>query len=299
MAKSIRETEVEIAEALIEAIENAEDGGKWVMPWDSSNGIPTNATTNRAYSGGFNYFVLMMGGLRFGDNRWAGASQWKKAKNLVRKDEKGTGIYFPRFKCAKCQAPVGWGKKCKRGHPVVKAADKTFSGWGSSYVFNNQQTQNPLPSAEARNVDPSVGFEAAAEIVAKMGADIRHGGSQAFYSVKKDYIQLPEAGAFKETADYWATNLHEHAHWTGAKSRLNRDGIVNFTSFGTADYAYEELVAEMGSAFVCKHIGVEREGLFDNHVAYLSHWKKKLREEPGVVRKAANEAGAVMRFLLK
>lgn len=299
MAGTIQETEVEIAEALIRAIEDAEASGKWVMPWDASTGVPSNPTTGRVYAGGFNYFVLMMTGLAYGDTRWAGASQWKKEKNLVRKGEKGTGIYFPRFKCAKCGGNVGWGKTCRNGHPVVKAADKKFSGWGSSYVFNNQQTSNPLPSAEVKDVDPSVGFESAAAIVEKMGSDLRHGGARAFYDIKADYIQLPDAGAFSTVADYWATVMHEHAHWTGAKSRLDRDGIVNFTSFGTEEYAYEELVAEMGSAFVCSHIGVQREGLFDNHVAYLASWKKKLREDPGAVRRAANEAGAVMRYLLK
>jgi antirestriction protein ArdC len=296
---SIQETEQATADALIAAIENAEAGGKWVMPWDAAEGVPVNPTTQRPYAGGFNYFVLMMGGLRHGDNRWAGASQWKKAKNYVREGEKGTGIFFPRFKCAKCGGNVGWGPKCRNGHSVVKAAEKQFSGWGSSQVFNNQQTERPLPRAEREDVDPTVGHEAAAAIVAKMDADLRHGGGRAFYSVREDFIMVPEAGQFKTVADYWATVMHEHAHWTGAQSRLSRDGIVKFTSFGTEDYAYEELVAEMGSAFVCKHIGVEREGLFDNHVAYLASWKKKLREDPGAVRRAAQEAGKVMRYLLK
>ena len=296
---SIKETEIAVAEALIAAIESAEDGKKWVMPWDAATGIPTNPTTQRPYAGGFNYFVLMMGGLQYGDSRWAGASQWFKAKNPVKKGEKGTGIFFPRFNCAKCSVGIGWGKKCRNGHAVVKSADKKFSGWGSSVVFNNQQTSSPLPSSERKDVDPSVGFEAAAKIVEKMGSDLRHGGARAFYDVKSDFIMVPEAGDFKTVADYWAVVMHEHAHWTGAKSRLDREGIVKFTSFGTEEYAYEELIAEIGSAFVCSHIGVEREGLFDNHVAYLASWKKKLREDPGAVRRAANEAGKVMRFLLK
>jgi antirestriction protein ArdC len=299
MARTLEETEAETAQAFIDAIDDAEKSGKWKMSWDSADGAPTNATTNRAYSGGFNYFVLMLAGMTHGDSRWAGAGQWKKARNYVRKGEKGVGIFFPRFKCATCGVGVGRGQKCRNGHSIIAKANKNFSGWGSSYVFNNQQTENPLPSREVRDVDPTVGFEAAAKIVANMKSDVRHGGARAFYSVKQDFIQLPEAGVFNTTADYWAINLHEHAHWSGAKNRLNRDGIVKFTSFGTEEYAYEELVAEMGSAFVCTHIGVEREGLFDNHVAYLKSWKKKLTEDPGAIRRAANEAGAVMRYLLK
>lgn len=295
---SIQETEQAVADALIAAIEAGESTGKWEMPWAADAGVPINPTTGRPYAGGFNYFVLACGGMQFGDNRWAGRSQWFKSKNPVKKDQTPTGIFFPRFSCAACGAKVGWGKKCSRGHSVVKASEKKFSGWGSSEVFNNQQTHNPLPQAETKDIDPTVGFESAAAIVAKMGATLNHGGGRAFYRPSDDSIQLPEAGSFKTVADYWATNMHEHAHWTGAASRCDREGITAFTSFGTEEYAYEELVAEMASAFVCSHIGVERPGLMDNHVAYLASWKQKLTEDPGAIRRAANEAGKAMRFLL-
>jgi antirestriction protein ArdC len=296
---SIQETEQVVAEALIAAIDAGTASGKYEMPWAADAGVPINATTGRPYAGGFNYFVLACCGMSHGDNRWAGRSQWYKSKNPVRKDQTPVGIFFPRFTCANCGSRVGWGKTCPKGHSVVKAAEKKFSGWGSATVFNNQQTKNPLPRAEVKDVDPTVGYEAAAKIVENMGATVNHGGGRAFYRPSDDSIQLPEAGSFKTTADYWAVSMHEHAHWTGAKSRLARPGITAFTSFGTEDYAYEELVAEMASAFVCSHIGVKREGLMDNHAAYLASWKRKLTDDPGAVRRAANEAGKAMRYLLK
>lgn len=296
---TLEETEARVAEAIIAAIDAGEETGKWEMPWSADAGVPVNPTTGAAYAGGFNYFVLACAGMSYGDNRWAGASQWFKNKNAVKKGEEGTGIFFPRFSCAKCGGKVGWGKTCPRGHSVVKDSEKRFAGWGASTVFNNQQTSNPLPKSEVKDVDPNIGFEAAASIVKNMGAVVVHGGPRASYSPKLDMISLPEAGSFKTTADYWATNLHEHAHWTGAKNRLDRPGITGFIGFGTEVYAYEELIAEMASAFVCSHIGVERPGLMENHIAYLATWKRKLMDDPSAVRRAANEAGKAMRYLLR
>ena len=295
----MKETQEKMADAIIKALDAGEASGKWVMPWDRTSDFPTNPTTGKTYGGSFNGFWLMLAGTSYGDNRWAGASQWKKAGNLVKKDEKGTSIFFPRFKCAHCGVPVGFAKKCRNGHELKKAEDKAWSGWGTSYVFNNQQTRNPLESVEVKDVDPSVGFEKAAALVLKHGANLSHGGGRAFYRPSEDRIQLPEPGKFNTVADYWATSLHEHAHWTGHASRLNREGITKFGGFGSETYAFEELVAEIGSAFVCKHIGVERSGLFDNHVAYLSSWKKALKDDPKIVSKAISQAGAVMRYLVK
>jgi len=300
MAKSITESEKETADRIIAAFDAGPDpDGRWVMPWDRSADGPTNVLTGRAYAGGFNCFMLMLAGLNYGDSRWAGAGQWKKSGNPVRRGEAGTPIWFPRFKCAKCGVMLGWGKKCRNGHPTVKAADKVFAAWGSSYTFNNQQTARPLAAAEVKDVDPEVGFERAAAMVKAAGADVRHGGGRAFYRPGMDFIQVPEAGAFKTVADYWSTMVHEHAHWTGAASRLNRPGIVAFSGFGSETYAFEELIAEISAAFVCNHLGIEREGLFENHVAYIASWKKKLTEDPGCIRKACQQAGAVMRFLVK
>ena len=295
----MKETQEKMAAAIIAALDAGEKSGKWTMPWDATGDFPSNPTTGRTYGGSFNGFWLMMASAGHGDNRWAGASQWKKAKNLVKKDEKGTSIFFPRFKCAACGVPIGFAKKCKNGHATVKSADKAFSGWGTSYVFNNQQTTSPLESVVVKEVDPTIGFEKAAALVEGLGADLSHGGGRAFYRPSEDKIVLPEAGKFNTVADYWATNLHEHAHWTGHKSRLDREGISKFGGFGSESYAFEELVAEIGSAFVCKHLGIERDGLFDNHVSYLASWRKKLTDDPSAVSKAISQAGRVMRFLIK
>jgi len=297
--EKMKETQEAMAQSIIAALDEGAKTGKWTMPWDSTSDFPSNPTTGKAYGGNFNGFWLMLAGQAYGDTRWAGAGQWKKSGNLVKKDEKGTTIFFPRFKCAACGTPIGFAKKCRNGHPTVKSEDKAWSGWGTSYVFNNQQTIRPLESVAVEIVDPTVGYEKAAALIAGHGATVKHGGGRAFYRPSEDFIQLPEPGKFNTVADYWATNLHEHAHWSGHSSRLNRPGIAKFDGRGSEQYAFEELVAEIGSAFVCKHLGIERDGLFENHVAYLASWRKSLTDDPSTVSKAISQAGKVMRFLIK
>jgi antirestriction protein ArdC len=263
--------------------------------------MPVNATTERPYGGIFNPLVLGMvaAGSFDGDNRWAGFGQWKKHSNPVRKGQTGTPIWFPKMACADCGTPIQpWLKRCRGGHDLTRKGSTNFVGWGSAQVFNNQQTREPIAKVVIADVDPSVGFEKASALIVNLEADLRHGGGRAYYSPREDYIQMPEAGAFKTSADYWATNLHEHAHWTGHASRLNRKGIVRTDGFRSDDYAFEELVAELASAFMCQHIGIEREGLIEHHAAYLACWKKRLTDEPEALRKAASLAGASMRYMM-
>lgn len=299
---TFEETDKRIAAALvarIDAYEASPESKGWTMPWDAMSGFPVNATTGRSYGGSFNAMILLFEGSVYGDQRWAGASQWKKTGNLVRKGEKGLTIFFPRFLCGTCDHFAGFAKKCKKcGANLTKAGAKKMIGFGTSNVFNNQQTQSPLAQPEVKEVDPQVGFKAASDLVTKAAADVRHGGGRAFYRPADDFIQLPEAGSFHTVADYWATSLHEHAHWTGHSTRLNRKGVAKIGS-GREAYAYEELVAEISASFLCKHVGVDREGLDTQHLAYLSSWRKAIKDDAGIVRKAVGEAGQVLRYLTK
>jgi antirestriction protein ArdC len=166
-------------------------------------------------------------------------------------------------------------------------------------VFNNQQTVKPLPTVEVPEIDPSVGYAQAATVVKATGSKISHGGNRACYSPSEDKITLPPAGAFKDASLYWATSLHEHMHWTGHKDRLNREGITMTGFFGSDKYAFEELVAEMGSAFLCMRLGVKHDSLFDNHAAYLQSWVKGLKDDPKALMKAASLAAKGMNYILK
>ena len=295
----IEDTFALVGERIIASLD-AGEAPPWVKGWSVvGDGMPHNPLTGRPYSGSNLMLLLCLN--THGDPRFAGASQWMKAGRPVRKGEHGIPIFFPRFKCAKCGMPVApWMKACKRGHSTLTDADRAWAGWGEATIFNNLQTARPLdPIDGGEAVDPSVGFERAARVIANVGAAIKHGGAKASYSPATDEIKMPKPASFKNVADYWATNLHEHIHWTGAKSRCDRDGIVKFDGFGSPQYAFEELIAEMGAAFACAHLGIHRDGLIDNHTAYIAHWKKHIKDDPMCVRKAASLAATACTFLMR
>jgi len=275
----------------------------WHRPWASMGGVlPVNANTQREYTGVFNPLILMMASTAYGgDNRWSGFGQWAKSGNHVRKGEHGVSIYFPNFVCAQCGAEAPpWLKVCRNKHNLTLAGARSVRGFQSCTVFNNQQTVAPLPSVEVPQLDPSVGYAHTAEVVKSCGAKVNHGGNRAFYSPSEDSITLPPAGAFKDASLYWATSLHEHMHWTGHASRLNREGVAKMGGFfGSNVYAFEELVAEMGSAFLCMKLGVKHDSLLDNHAAYLQAWIKGLKDDPKALMKAASLASKGMNFILK
>ena len=291
----------EIVETLIARMEAGDL--PWHKPWANLGGVlPVNATTNREYTGVFNPLILMMSSASFGgDNRWSGFGQWGKSANPVRKGEHGVSIYFPNFSCnvCGCEAPP-WFKSCKNKHDLTVAGARGVRGFQSCTVFNNQQTVKPLPTVEVAQVDPSVGYAQAAAVVKGCGAKVSHGGNRAFYDKREDSITLPHPGSFKDPALYWATALHEHMHWTGAAARLNREGVAVLGGhFGSNVYAFEELVAEMGAAFLCMKLGVKHDTLMDNHAAYLQSWVKGLKDDPKALMKAASLASKGMNFILK
>lgn len=293
--EKIEEANGKITDYVIKAFKNPE---AFEVPWHAMTN-PMNICTGKEYKGNFNAFMLQMESAIYGDNRWGGFSQFKKKGNPVREGEKGTVIFFPRLNCSGCGKQVGFAKKCKGcGKELKTAGDKYCTGWGTSYVFNNQQTENPLPPEVREEINPEESFKKAAAFVKNIGADVRDGGGRAFYRPSDDFIGMPNANLFKHAAGYWATSLHEHVHWTGHESRLKRDGITKFAGFGSESYAFEELVAELGAAFLCTHLGVKREGLIDNHTAYVASWIKILENDTSAIRKAATQANAAMRYLL-
>jgi antirestriction protein ArdC len=130
------------------------------------------------------------------------------------------------------------------------------------------------------------------EVIAASGVDFRIGGARAFYVPGEDYVQVPPQPAFFQQVDYYRTALHELTHATGHSSRLNRN-ILN--AFGTKDYAREELVAEMGSAFLCASLGIVPTL---RHADYLASWLEVLREDSRAIFRAASAASKAADWLL-
>ncbi|MBQ9566103.1 MAG: DNA primase, partial [Synergistaceae bacterium] len=138
--------------------------------------------------------------------------------------------------------------------------------------------------------------EKAERIIADSGAEVRFGGSRAFYRRSEDFIQLPRMEFFENTEGYYATALHELTHWTGHESRLNRDT----SGFGSPAYAREELIAEMGSMFLSAETDIpQTPGHFANHAAYVESWISLLKGDLNTLFKAASEANKAAEFLLR
>ena len=177
-----------------------------------------------------------------------------------------------------------------RSHNDVKTEEflKRFT------VFNVDQcdglpdtlTAGPVPSSDA-DILPRV-----QSLIDASGADFRIGGSQAYYSPTCDYVAVPEPGAFREPINWHRTALHELGHWTGHPSRLNRD---QRGSFGSGDYAREELVAEMASAFACASLSIQPTV---RHSDYIGGWLTVLRDDDKAIFRAASAASKAADYLL-
>jgi antirestriction protein ArdC len=156
-------------------------------------------------------------------------------------------------------------------------------------VFNADQVDGlELPVTEAPTQNNTV--ESCEAFIKAQRARIEFGGNRAFYVPSLDYIQLPGLDQFKSTPDYYATALHELSHWTGHKSRLNRD-FKN--RFGSEAYAFEELVAELGSAMLCAHLKIDGQL---QHANYIASWLEVLKNDPKNILKASALAQKILNF---
>jgi len=262
----------------------------WVQPWGrpggTAPGLPRNALTARHYSG-VNVLILWGAVIEHGfpSQGWLTFKQALEAGGCVRKGERGTTVvYADRFT-----------PEAEKARAVETGGDaKTIPFLKRFTVFNVAQCEGlrpglapePVPLPE-RQIVP-----VAEEVIAASGIEFRVGGNRAFYVPAQDYVQVPPQPAFFEQINYYRTCLHELCHGSGHKSRLNRN-LVN--SFGSKDYAREELIAEMGSAFLCAALGIVPTV---RHADYLGSWLAVLREDNRAIFRAASAASKAADWLL-
>ncbi|MFD1105408.1 MULTISPECIES: ArdC family protein [Sphingomonadaceae] len=264
----------------------------WVQPWGRPEaaglapGLPRNALTGRHYSG-VNVLILWGAVIERGypSQGWLTFKQALEAGGSVRKGERGTTVvYADRF------TPEAEKERARESGEDAKAIPflKRFT------VFNVAQCEGlrpglapePVPLPE-REIVP-----VAEEVIAASGVDFRIGGSRAFYVPGADYVQVPPQPAFFEQVNYYRTCLHELTHATGHRSRLGRNQTG---AFGSKDYAREELVAEMGAAFLCASLGIVPTV---RHADYLAGWLDVLREDNRAIFRAAGQASKAADWLL-
>lgn len=277
MEARINDVYTRVTEQIIEAIETGADA--WRMPWhltDSDQFFPTNSLSRKPYRG-VNVLALWGAAEKHGypTGLWGTYRQWDELGAQVRKDEKGACVVF--WKISE-RAEVDEGETAKGSRFLARGY----------WVFNAHQVDGfTLPQApEPRPVAERI--ETADTFFDALRADIRHGGNRAFYRPDTDHIQMPMFEAFPDRLGYYATLAHESTHWTGAKNRLDRDLKGRF---GTDAYAAEELIAELGAAFVCAGLGLTNEPRPD-HAAYISSWLKLLRSDKRAIFTAASKAQA-------
>jgi len=254
----------------------------WVKPWLGGN--PKNLISGKEYRG-INLFLLAFNS--FSSPYYLTFNQAKKLGGKVKKGSKSSIVTF-------------WKE--------LEVKDKDFPGELVKIpmlryyrVFNLDQVELPALSKLPKRIQGYLGEDAPTNNVKPIPAakemikswlgcpEISHEGNSACYRPELDIIAMPYVNAFSKSEEYYATLFHELVHATGHKDRLNRDGFTGRVQFGSSSYSKEELIAEMGAAFLCAQTGIS-EQVIDNSAAYISSWLGKLRNDPKMVVQAAGKA---------
>ena len=297
----------QVTDKIIVALENGVP--PWRRPWRSAervhgSSLPVNAVTGRAYSG-INVPLLWMAAEEQGyaSDRWITFRQAKEAGGNVRKGETSSLaiIYKPFEKQARDSSD---NLLFRDGEPVMEqlAMIKQLQ------LFSVYQCEGLPESVTGKIADtsPTVQYSALSAVQLQqvqqifnatgVGCDHRR-QDRAYYRPGADRIMMPTASQFRTEADYWSTMLHELVHATGHGSRLNREGITSSSrQFGDPVYAFEELIAETGSAFLCAQLGINGEV---QHESYLVGWLIALREDKRAIFRACRFAREASEFLLE
>ncbi len=277
-----------VTDQIITAIESGADDEKWQMPWTGfNNGLPYNATTKGVYRG---VNVLMLWGAAVAEtyptNEWASYKQWQGRGAQVNAGERGTIIVYYGSASREVENDAG------------ETEEKSFRFLKYSKVFNAAQVDG-WQSPKTERPDLAERIDNAETFVANTDAVIRFGGGRAFYTHSKDFIAMPDWDQFTDTKTATATEnaygtlLHELTHWTGHERRCERKFGKRF---GDQAYAMEELVAELGSAFLCAKIGITPAPRWD-HAQYIAHWLRTMKADKRAIFTAASKASDAVDFL--
>jgi len=255
----------EVTDSIIKQLENG--AMPWIKPWATDSTADKNFLSQAPYKG-INRLMLGLSSMVQGFNTpvWASFKQWQTVGATVRKGEKGTKIVF--------YSPVTKENK-------ATGDSESYNLLKTYYVFNASQVEGVTIQAPTVPDKPFNAIQAAEERIKLTGAVITHGGDSAFYAPSVDKINVPHKASFISEASYYATVFHELTHWTGAEIRCNRNLKGRY---GNPLYAFEELVAEMGAAFLCQDYRIAGEL---RHAGYIQSWLKVLKEDSRAIFKAA------------
>jgi antirestriction protein ArdC len=252
----------------------------WQKPWKAQTGLPRNFVTKKSYRG-VNVFLLLA--MSYESPFWLTFRQALQLGGNVRKGEKSCPVVFWK------QTTI---EDKESGEPQKIPLLRYY------HVFNVAQCDGLKIAAEPAQT-PINGINKPEEIVAHMPQrpEIKHGMAHAFYSPREDCVGLPVRERFEQAEGYYATLFHELIHATGHESRLNRASLTEKSGFGSNPYCKEELIAEMGAAFLCGQAEIA-ERTIDNSAAYLQNWLEQLRNDRTLIVQAAAQAQKAADFIL-
>lgn len=263
----------------------------WLKPWNAEHAagrITRPLRHNGVPYQGINVVMLWAAAVAqgFAAPIWMTFKQAQQLGAHVRRGEKGNLVVYAST-VTRTETDEETGEEQERDVPFMRGYT----------VFNVEQIEG-LPAhfyapAEPR-LDPVQRIDQAEAFFAATGAEIRHGGTQAYYAVHPDYVQMPSFETFRDAESYYATLGHECTHWTRHPSRLDRD--FGRKRWGDEGYAMEELVAELGSAFLSADLDLTLEPRED-HAAYIGFWLKVLKNDKRAVFAAAAHAQRATDFL--
>lgn len=274
----------QITDSIISIIEAGRTGDGITWAQDAAGGMPVNFKTNAAYRG-INTLILWSAARANGysSNAWLTYKQAAELGGQVRKGEKAELCVF--FKMLEIED-----KEAETTEDGKKEIPMASPFW----VFNLDQIDGiEKPQANTLRNDWEQ-VEAAEAILKASGAKINEQGQKAFYRPSTDEITMPERARFASAKDFYSVALHELTHWTGAKHRLNRDFSGRF---GSEAYAFEELIAELGSAFLNSEIGFLASQI-PNHASYIDSWLKVLKGDKRAIFTAASQASKAHSFIM-
>ena len=267
---------------------------KGVKPWTkswSSNGesIFKNLVSGHCYTG-INPILCLVDMLSLASNQpyFVGFSQAKELGWQLQKGSKATWLR--------------WGGKFAVEDDDGKEKWAGAAKWLNVFhvsLFDDSDAEIKISDrigkysgGDRSEINPDVRIPEIEKFIDSTDAKISYGGNRAFYTPTADAIQMPEFGHFESANSFYATMIHELTHWTGHSSRCDRPLTGKF---GSKDYAYEELIAEIGAAFRCNDFGIDSE--MDSHASYIDSWLQALRHDKKFFFTAAAEARKANEFL--
>ena len=267
----------EITDSIIAELEKG--AAPWVKPWNAPQGADKNVISQKPYRGINKLITAMIVGIKgYSNPAWASYDQWQKMGGQVRLGEKATKIIF-------------WSKAT--GKDTVTGESKEYAFAKAHFIFNVAQVDgiDIIVSDDKQNDNAKI--DNCEATIKATEAKIIHGGDTACFIPSSDIIRMPEIGTFQSSEHYYATAFHELTHWTSDKKRCDRD--ISKGRFGNPDYAFEELVAELGAAFLCSTHGIAGDL---RHAGYIDSWLKALKNDNKAIFKASGLAQAAADYVL-